>query len=507
MRRSWLVSAVVLAVTSVACTTLLGDYTSGAGAGDGGPGGGDGDPCGATQKTCNGACVSREDPSLGCGGEACTPCAATINAAAACKAGACSFACNEGFSDCDGNPATGCETRTANDLANCGKCGDACGAANSETAARCEASKCVFTCKKGFSHCGPTNGSGCDTELATDPANCGACGHSCLGGKCTGGKCEPFQLASASRPSGLALDAMHVYFTFPSVPLIQRVQRNGKCTPAAPCPQDFAGTAVGDPLIKVRGPSAIVSDGASVWWTNQAVGNLGRRAAALPPGPITNFGPAQSTQPGYLALAGGKVYWTSGFANAEPTPHVRRANLDGTNVETVATYANPATTFAGKGGIAADAANIYWASENSGVFHAGLGDAPCVENSTCKKYGSAFAAYGVAVDATFVYWTEPANGTVKRAPKAGGQSFTIAVNQDSPQAIAVLGTHVYWGNTGAVPNLGGTIRRAPQVAAVCDGVACEQVAVATAPDAIVAGDDGIYWTDNIVAGGVYRLAK
>jgi len=28
-----------------------------------------------------------------------------------------------------------------------------------------------------------------------------------------------------------------------------------------------------------------------------------------------------------------------------------------------------------------------------------------------------------------------------------------------------------------------------------------------APDAIVAADDGIYWTNNIAAGGVYQLAK
>jgi len=337
--------------------------------------------------------------------------------------------------------------------------------------------------------------------VSTSPAHCGACGHSCLGGACVAGKCQPFQLASASFPSGLAVDATHVYFTFPSVPAIQRVQRDGKCTPVAPCPQDFAGSGVGDPLLKIRGPSAIVSDGVNVWWTNQAIGNIGRRAAALPPGPIINFGPAVSTLPGYLALAGGKIWWTTGFANTDPSAHVRKADLDGSNVTTVASYASPATTFYGEGGIAADATHVYWASEKSGMFRAALGDAPCVEGTSCAQFGSASGPFGVAVDATFVYWTEPGSGTVKRAPKGGGQSIAIAVNQAKPRAIAVLGTFVYWFDGD------GAIRRAPQVAAVCNGTACEHVADVAAADAIIAADDGLYWTNNDAAGGVYRLAK
>jgi hypothetical protein len=247
----------------------------------------------------------------------------------------------------------------------------------------------------------------------------------------------------------------------------------------------------------------------NVWWTNQANGNLGKRAAAIttPPSAIVNFGTAVSTEPGYVALGGGKIWWTSAFANAEPTPHVRGANLDGSNVITLATYANPATNFYGFGGIATDATHVYWASKNSGVFRAAFTDPPCVEGSTCKAFGSASGPYGVAVDGTFVYWTEPSSGTVRRAPKIGGQSVVIAINQDTPRAIAVQDTFVYWGNTGTATVPNGAIRRAPQVGAVCDGAACELVAMVKAPDAIVAADEGIYWTNNDPMGGVFRLAK
>lgn len=497
-------SALLIGLVVVACVGDDPAATVPGTDGDGGSG-----ACTVAQKTCSGSCVSNDDPAVGCASMACTPCSPSVNAAASCKAGACSTSCNAGFSDCDGDPATGCEAKTSADVANCGACGKVCGSTNTETPTKCTSSKCVFACKQDFGHCGTADDLGCETNLLTSADNCGACGHSCLGGQCLGGKCQPFQLASASHPSGVAVAPKDVYFTFPSVPAIQRVQRDGKCTPAAPCPKDFAGTALSDPLAQIRGPSAIVSDGTTVWWTNQANGTLGKRLATG--GAIVNFGPAQSTEPGYVVLAGGKIFWTSGFVNGGNTAHVSKANLDGTGVTTVAKYALPTTTFQGFGGIAADAANVYWASQNSGVFRAAFNDAPCTEGATCSAFGSSGTAYGVAVDAQFVYWTEPGTGagtgTIRRAAKGGGQSTVIATGQDSPKAIAVLGTFVYWGNSAAAGATGGTIRRAPQVAAQCDAAACELVATVAAPDAIVAADDGIYWTNNDVNGGVYRLAK
>jgi hypothetical protein len=53
--------------------------------------------------------------------------------------------------------------------------------------------------------------------MSTDGANCGACGHSCLGGACGGGLCtaitigQTAHLANISRDGGIALDGTNVY--------------------------------------------------------------------------------------------------------------------------------------------------------------------------------------------------------------------------------------------------------------------------------------------------------
>jgi hypothetical protein len=500
--RKWLAGGFALTVSILAC---VGDDATTPGGG-GTPEGGTGE-CTSAQKTCNGTCVSKDDPSAGCAAVDCTPCAPTTNAAPACKGGICSFACNAGAADCDGDPKNGCESKTDADTANCGACAHACGTTNTD-AAKCAAGKCDLTCKAGFGHCTTDDSGGCETDTQKSADHCGKCGHSCLGGQCVGGKCQPFQLASVSVPSGVAVDKTHVYFTFPSLPLVQRVQRDGKCTPASPCPQDFGGGSI-DPLNPVRGPSAIVSDGTFVWWTNQATSKLVRRSTTLPPAALTTFpDAATSTEPGYLVIAGGKIFWTNAFGNADPFPHVNRADMDGTNHVTVAFYQTPVATFKGAGQITADATTIYWANMNGGVYHQPINAAaPCTEGTDCPQFGSASSPYGVAVDATFVYWTEPQSGTIRKATKTGGQSTIIATGQDNPRAIAAMDNFVYWGNIGTGATTGGSIRRTPQVAATCDGAACELVTQVTNPEAIVASDDGLYWTDNKAAGGVYRLAK
>lgn len=73
---------------------------------------------------CGGACVPKSDPAA-CG-PTCVVCPTPPNATPLCTNDACAFACIAGFADCNLNPADGCESMLATDPANCGICGRAC---------------------------------------------------------------------------------------------------------------------------------------------------------------------------------------------------------------------------------------------------------------------------------------------------------------------------------------------------------------------------------------------
>jgi hypothetical protein len=58
-----------------------------------------------------------------------------------------------------------------------------------------------------------TCGSAC-VDLTSNGANCGTCGHDCLGGACDGGACVEVQLANGQdSPEDIAVDPSGVYWT------------------------------------------------------------------------------------------------------------------------------------------------------------------------------------------------------------------------------------------------------------------------------------------------------
>jgi hypothetical protein len=133
-------------------------------------------------------CISLNDDLANCG--ACgNLCATNFEAHGVCTGGVCSNACNTGFGDCDRLVANGCERELLSDVANCGRCGNAC-PARANAATTCVASWCGYTCSAGFGDCDYSSFNGCETNTRTDTLNCGGCGRACPSGQsCSDGRC------------------------------------------------------------------------------------------------------------------------------------------------------------------------------------------------------------------------------------------------------------------------------------------------------------------------------
>jgi hypothetical protein len=101
-------------------------------------------------------------------------------------------ACASDFGDCDGNATNGCEADLRSALAHCGACGMGCASAPNSLVV-CAARSCQRVCATGFADCDGNASNGCEVDTRTSNAHCGGCGMACanVGGAvaCTAGAC------------------------------------------------------------------------------------------------------------------------------------------------------------------------------------------------------------------------------------------------------------------------------------------------------------------------------
>jgi hypothetical protein len=145
--------------------------------------------CAAGFANCDGCEIALGADPTNCG--ACGLLCSAPNGTPACSGGACQVAsCQSGFGNCDGNAANGCETVLATNPNNCGACGHVCAVAHGTPA--CGAGACqVGACAVGFADCNQNAADGCETAVSSDAANCGACGAACAGGQtCVMSHCQ-----------------------------------------------------------------------------------------------------------------------------------------------------------------------------------------------------------------------------------------------------------------------------------------------------------------------------
>ena len=191
--------------------------------------------------TLNGCEVALDDNAEACG--SCSLRCSNPHGTTRCAAGVCMPVCDSGYSDCDGDPTNGCETVIATNPMHCGACNVGCDTSFQVcAAASCQVSTCpagqgdcdavasdceteltsnveacgfcdnvcsvshgtpscvaascaIAACEPGFDDCDGLVTSGCEANLAGDPAHCGGCGQACANPhgttSCAGGTCSP----------------------------------------------------------------------------------------------------------------------------------------------------------------------------------------------------------------------------------------------------------------------------------------------------------------------------
>jgi hypothetical protein len=134
----------------------------------------------------------------------------------------------------------------------------------------------------------------------------------------------------------------------------------------------------------------------------------------------------------------------------------------------------------GPWGIASDATSIYWTDSGLGrVMKVALGGGK--PTTIASRQNSPMA---IAVDDNNVYWTTQ-SGTVMKAPLAGGPPAALASGQGNLAGIAVDATNVYWTGTGS-------IMKVP----IDGGRPVTLASRQSAPYGIAVDANSVYWTDN-----------
>ncbi|MBK6518207.1 MAG: hypothetical protein IPM79_30995 [Polyangiaceae bacterium] len=119
-----------------------------------------------------------------CGAE-CT----NFHGATECVDAACLPTCDEYYQDCDANPNNGCET-SLETAASCGGCTSPCDFPNAEDL--CPQGTCTLgLCDDGFGNCDGNDANGCETDTNSSSPHCGGCDLPCAPGDfCVDGGCQ-----------------------------------------------------------------------------------------------------------------------------------------------------------------------------------------------------------------------------------------------------------------------------------------------------------------------------
>lgn len=283
--------------------------------------------------------------------------------------------------------------------------------------------------------------SGTCIDKSSDPKNCGACGHDCLGGSCTSGKCLPITLATGQvGAAGIAFDADRVYWTRGQTSISGGVYS---------VKLDGTGLTTILDLGAGAGAYGLAVGGGSVYFarSNGALRAVSR--CTLPScagGQVFLAQNEQLAQSVSLDLPNNRLYWVDGTPYQGSGGSVMTLLLPQGSAERVVTadQLNPSALSLASG-------FVYWLNSGTWANDLPLGNggvlrAPLGVNGVAMPIAADPNAdlLGLAVDSQSVYFGTGSGKTLAVAPASGGGG-TSTFSTTATVAIAADGTNVYWG--------------------------------------------------------------
>ncbi len=249
--------------------------------------------------------------------------------------------------------------------------------------------------------------------LASDPRNCGACGHDCLGGGCMAGQCQPVTLVTG-RPSlaGIALDGSNVYFAQPGGAYagVQKLPMSGGA-PTLLTPGSVTGLAL-------AGTTLVVAD-SGAWASSLRV-----------PDGAGGLMRVVQTSIDKVASDGVNVYFAG--AGSSPITSLPLPLTSGTNPGQVGTAPVPVQA------LATDGTTVYFAGAN------GIGGIP-VPSGSATIYNGVAGVTALAIDGGALW---AATGTTLIKYVRQGSTLTATQTLSGPTSsvagLAVDASAVYW---------------------------------------------------------------
>lgn len=332
----------------------------------------------------------------------------------------------------------------------------------------------------------------CDLDAtASDPLNCGACGHSCLGGGCEAGACQP---VAVSRPQGapnyLALGPGTIYWT----------ETSNNSIASAPKMGGNAITLVSSG--QTNAPAGIVVDSERMYWGSTTY-NIGLSSCPLATcgAPTLPTPMLAGTYSGIfnVALADGSVY-----APAHGNSQIIQCPVSAPEDASCSYFVQnrPAPN-----GIAVDDSGVYWTEDGQGGNAGAIYMCPlsgCPASPTSVAQGRPNPTF-IALDANNVYWLEIQNGmgVLNQCQKSNCTNvIALASGLGNPQGLAVDSKYVYWVNSVPVGSSGSV-----QSCTIGDCETPTTLALSDKPYDIEIDDAAVYWTSDGEDAGIWKLAK